>query len=123
MVRRSMVWAQAIGLLMGGVLVVIGALLPWVDNNFNNPRGVEYGEGQITLALGLVLVGLAAIRLVGQGYVAGALVTFLGGSLSATVLMLALREQAEINALRDVLGFLPVQLGPGLPVTLAGGSL
>jgi len=123
MPRQYLVWLQATGLLVGGLLIVLGALLPWIDNDWNNPKGLEFSEGRITFSLGCVAIGLGILRVTGRHRLLGALVTVLGSWLSAAVLTLAVAELMDIRSMGNILAYLPIRVGVGLRVTLVGGSL
>ena len=110
----------AIGAL-GAVLLVIGALLPWITVLDQSPNGLDLEDGWLTVGLGVAaLVILLLITIFGR---TGRWMALIGG-----FLVLAMSVLNSFAAVRDMdLGAADLLLGAsvayGLYVVLIGGIL
>lgn len=105
--------------LIGGVMIVAGAFLPWKSLGMISRSGVDGGgDGVITALLGLLVVLAAAAPL--QGW--RRLVCLLCGGLAAAVGVMDLVEvQRQIDSLEGNPFQCALSVGYGLYATIAGG--
>lgn len=106
--------------LVGAVVIVVGALLPWVtvSTAFGtiSVSGTE-GDGVITLVCGVIA---AALLVLGRGRKTAAILAMLVGGLVAAV---GLYDLVNVSAAAaDVNGLARASAGVGLWVTLVGGA-
>lgn len=112
---------QTASFVLGGLFVAIGAVLPWVHNGFNNPAGLSFDEGKIAFALGLLTVLMGSLRIIDRTDLLRWLTVVIGFSLGVTAIVLAVMKIVDIRSLQYVLGYLPISVGVGLYLTMAGG--
>ncbi len=111
---------QVGALIGGGLLITVAATLSWVEAA-GAQAGVEFVEGKITFALGGVAVLLGILRSINKSDEAKITVTLLGGWLSIAAIMLALAKFADIRSYEHMLGFVKIEAGSGLYLTMVGG--
>ncbi len=114
---------MAIGAVLPWLHVAFGAPLPWVHNGFNNTAGLSFDEGKITFALGLLAVLMGILRIFDRTDLLRWLTIVVGFSLGVTAIVLAVTKIMDIRSLQDMLGYLqlPISIGVGLYLTVAGG--
>ena len=113
---------QVAALIGGGLLITAAATLTWMESAASQ-LGIEFVEGKITFALGGVSVLLGILRIINKSDEAKITATLLGGWLSIAVIMLALAKFADIRAYDHLLGFVKIEAGSGLYLTMVGGFI
>lgn len=105
---ESIPWFVIIG---GGILVALGAVLPWASVGDLSVNGLDFDDGPIVLVLGIAIIGLAVAHMLTRQMWAFVLVIL--ASLGALV--------TSIIDITDIDGSVPgVSVGIGLWLALAG---
>jgi hypothetical protein len=120
---RSDLNLAAVGVTIGGLVVVAGAFLPWVTLMGISVNGMEGSDGWLVIAVGglLALIGLANLKDEGRASVAiggillGLLAVVIGGSKVQSI--------QDIASADDVLTGRLVQVGVGVYAIIAGGVI
>jgi len=109
--------AASILTVVGAVLVVLGAFLPWAKVGFLSVDGTE-GDGILTLILGLAAGLLGAL-----GFLKGAKGLLIGSIVCAGLaLLIGVYDIANINSVVDGPFGLEVEVGMGLYLTVLGAA-
>lgn len=113
---------SAMAIFTGGILIVCGSFLPWIDNDWNNPMGLEFQNGRISLALGLLSGALPGLRLLDSSTTNRLLIALLGCLCGGFALGLSISQMHEIAGVSDIQGYLRIVIGRGLYLTATGGA-
>lgn len=106
-----------VGLLAGGLLTIIGSILPWAAAGPFEVSGLEAHGGQtLLLAIGALILGGIGIRTKRRGFTITALL------FAMLIVLTAAGDMADVGALTD-LPLIEVQVGSGLILTLIGGLM
>ncbi len=118
---------RQLGAVSGGVLLVIGSLMTWisVDLGFSafSATGIETIEGKLTLAAGVVLIGLGAVQL--WRALAPRVVSFLAAvSAMFAGVVLFLEYLDVLDRIREAEGTIATaKVGSGVWIAAAGALL
>ncbi|QSB16565.1 hypothetical protein JQS43_09965 [Natronosporangium hydrolyticum] len=111
--RRGILHAGSLGMLVGGLITVIGSLLPWVMTPFGSLSGTD-GPGLWTLSAGFIAIAGALLPwrrvVIGHCFVAG------GGV--ALIVVWQVGRLLQLSAATDSWG----QLLPGMGLVMAAGG-
>jgi hypothetical protein len=111
--RRRMLHAGSVAMIVGGLIMVVGSLLPWVMTPIGNLRGSD-GGGLMTFGLGFIAVAGAVLpyRRLAIAH------CFVAGAGSAAIVAWQLARLVQLSATTDAWG----QLLPGMGLVMVGGG-
>jgi hypothetical protein len=115
-------WFQGAGLVLGGLLTMIGAALPWLHSG-GPVEGYQFEAGQWSFFLGIAAVALGLIAATTTNWRLHFFLAVAGLWLAVGVLAPTIEQLREIQRWAGALGFIAYTVGNGIYVTLAGGSL
>jgi hypothetical protein len=115
-------WFQGAGLVLGGLLTMIGAALPWL-HGLRAVAGYEFDAGHLSFFLGLAAVALGLLAASTTNWRLHFFLAVAGLWLAAGVLAPTFEQLDELRRWEGILGFIAMTVGNGIYVTLAGGSL
>lgn len=118
---------QSACLLLGGLLVVTGAVAPWIEYPYGDIQGYELARGQAVLGLGVLLAALGLLR-VRSDYEPLRLTSVVLGSLASVAALVIIFLELDRMQFRDdgILGFPninPYSIGEGLYIARLGGFI
>lgn len=108
--------------IVAGLVLIRGAVMPWLTGA-TSTAGIEYGEGKLIFALGIVALVLAIGSALPQTPAQQLGLSFLRYEVAVVVLIVGVQKLVELRDLLNAQGFVAPHIGHGLYVTLAGGSL
>jgi hypothetical protein len=111
--RRRILHAGSAGMLVGGLIMVVGSLLPWVSTPFGSLSGTA-GPGLWTLSGGFIAIAGALLpyRKIAIAH------CLLPGAAAAAIVAWQLARLAQLSAATDSW----VQLLPGMGLVMAAGA-
>jgi hypothetical protein len=119
-------WFQGAGLVLGGLLTMTGAALPWFHSSGlgdTSAEGYQFQAGQWSFFLGIAAVALGVIAASTPNWRLQFFLAVAGLWIAMGVLVPTIEQFNEIRRLAGILSFPASGVGSGIYVTLAGGSL
>jgi hypothetical protein len=119
-------WFQGAGLVLGGLLTMIGAALPWLHSSGlgeTSVEGYQFEAGQWSFFLGIAAVALGLLAASTTNWRLHFFLAVAGLWLAAGVLAPTFEQLDQLRLWEGILGFIAYTVGNGIYVTLAGGSL
>ena len=113
----------ALGVTIGGLVVVAGAFLPWVTLGVFSANGMEGSDGWLVLAVGglMALIGLANLK--DEGRTSVAIAGILLGLLAVVIGVSKVQSIEDIASTDDILAGRLVQVGLGIYAIIVGGII
>jgi hypothetical protein len=109
--------------ILGGATIVAGSMWRWVVvSGWIAERGIDRGEGQITVMLGLVAIAIGVLLPLIRSAWLEVLFAAAGCAIAAAVMSFAAQIISEYGGLENVLAFLETTMGEGPWILMAGGA-
>jgi hypothetical protein len=124
--RRWTGWFQGAGLVLGGLLTMIGAALPWFHSSGlgnTSAEGYQFQAGQWSFFLGIAAVALGLIAASTTNWRLQFFLAVAGLWIATGVLVPTIEQLNEFRRVQGILGFIAYTVGSGIYVTMAGGAL
>lgn len=111
--RRRVFHVGSVGMLVGGLITIVGSLLPWVTTPIGSLSGTV-GPGLLTLSLGFIAIA-GAVLPYRKVAIAHSLIPGFG---VGAIVVWQVARLAHLSAATDSWG----QLLPGMGLVMAGGG-